>query len=174
VAALAAFVAAAVVTGSAAGAAAPTGGPIALFATVGNSPTGKIVVAGAIGDWGTVLGVNKNDKPDLNGNFVKVTLQKGTFEIDATAVNKKLANPQPQVASDVTCSVSASGTGPVRLFNGTGLYKGISGTVNVTMTFTGVGSRSQSGANKGQCSHGQNPLAMLGSVTGRGIVHFTP
>ena len=29
---------------------APTAGPIALFATVGNGPSGKIVVAGAIGD----------------------------------------------------------------------------------------------------------------------------
>jgi hypothetical protein len=45
--------------------------------------------------------------------------------------------------------------------------------MNVTMTFAGVGSRYQSGAKKGQCSHAQNPLAMLGSVTGRGTIHFT-
>ena len=64
---------------------------------------------------------------------------KGTFEIDSTALNKKTANPRPQVASDTTCSVSASGSAPVTLFNGTGLYKGITGTANVTLTFTGVG-----------------------------------
>jgi hypothetical protein len=155
-------------------ASAPTGGPIALFATVGNAPSGKIVVAGAIGDWGSTLSIDKNGKPNLNGNFVRVTLKKGTFEIDSTAVNKKMANPRPQIASDVTCSVAASGSGPVRLFNGTGLYKGISGMVNVTITFTGVGGRYQSGANKGQCDHGPTPLAMLGSVNGRGSVHFTP
>ena len=155
-------------------ASAPTAGPIALFATVGNGPAGKIVVAGAIGDWGSTLSIDKNGKPDLNGNFVKVTLKKGTFEIDSTAVNKQMANPRPQIASDVTCSVAASGSGPVKLFNGTGLYKGISGTVNVTITFTGVGGRYQSGTNKGQCDHGPSPLAMLGSVNGRGTVHFTP
>jgi hypothetical protein len=167
---LAAVVAAGVMAGAAA--AAPSGGAIALFATVGSSPSQKIVVAGAIGDWGTVLSVDKNGKPDLSGNFVKVTLKKGTFEIDSTAVNKKLANPRPQVASDLTCSVAASGSGPVNLFNGTGLYKGISGTVNVTITFTGIGQRYQSGPKKGQCNHGPTPLAMLGSVIGRGTVQF--
>jgi hypothetical protein len=155
-------------------ASAPTGGPIALFATVGNSPTGKIVLAGAIGDWGGTLSIDKNGKPDLNGNFVRVTLQKGSFEIDSTAVNKQMANPRPQIASNVTCSVAASGSGLVKLFNGTGLYKGISGTANVTISFTGVGGRYKNGAKKGQCDHGPTPLAMLGSVTGRGSVHFTP
>jgi hypothetical protein len=171
---LAALVAASVMAGAAA-AATPSGGPIALFATISASSSGKIVLAGAVGDWGKVTNIDKNGKPDENGNFVKVTLKKGTFEIDATAINKKMANPRPQIASDVTCSVAASGSGPVKLFNGTGLYKGISGTVNVTMTFTGVGNRYQSGAKKGQCEHNSNgaPLFMLGSVIGRGTVHFT-
>ena len=111
--------------GAGAATAASAGGPVALLATVGNGPSGKIVVAGAIGDWGTALTIDKNGKPDQNGNYVKVTLRKGTFEIDSTALNKKTANPRPQVASDTTCSVSASGSAPVTLFNGTGLYKGI-------------------------------------------------
>ena len=154
---------------------APKGGPIALYATISASSTpGKIVLAGAIGDWGKVTSIDKNGKPDENGNFVMVTLKKGTFEIDATTLNKTMSNPRPQVQSGVTCSIAASGTGPVKFFNGTGLYKGISGTANVTMTFTGVGGRYQSGAKKGQCEQGNwPPVAMLGSVTGRGTVHFT-
>ena len=164
-----------VAVGAASAAATPKGGPIALFATISaTSAPGKIVLAGAIGDWGTVTSVDKNGKPAENGNFVKVTLKKGTFEIDATALNKKMANPRPEVQSGVTCSIAASGGGPVRIFNGTGLYKGISGTANVTMTFTGVGGRYQSGAKKGQCEEGNGqPLAMLGSVTGRGTVQFS-
>lgn len=153
-------------------AAAPTGGPIALLATIGNGPAGKILVAGAIGDWGTALTIDKNGKADPNGNYVKVTLRKGTFEIDSTALNKKTANPRPQVASDITCSVSARGSAPVTLFNGTGLYTGITGTVSATLTFTGVGSRYASGAKKGQCEHTGNPLAMLGTVIGNGTVQF--
>lgn len=164
------------VAASAAPAAAPTGGAIALFATVGDSPSGKIVVAGAIGDWGDTLSIDRDGRPDLNGNFVRVTLKKGTFEIDSTALNKKMANPRPQIASDVTCSVATSGSGPIKIFNGTGLYKGITGTAMVTLRFTGIGTRYQSGPKKGQCSHSENvkPLAMLGSVVGRGTVHFTP
>ena len=170
---LAAVLVAAGTLASGAAAATPAGGPIALFATIGTGPSEKIVVAGAIGDWGKVVPVDKNGKPDDNGNFVKVTLKKGTFVIDATALNKKMANPRPQIASDLTCSVSASGSAPVELIDGTGLYKGISGTVNVTMTFTGMGGRYQSGAKKGQCERDENPIAMLGSVAGRGTVHFS-
>lgn len=158
--------------GAAAATAAPIGGPIALEASIGNGPSGKIVVAGAIGDWGSVLSIDKNGKPDPNGNYVKVTLKKGGFEINSTALNKKTANPRPQVASDTTCSVSAGGSAPVTLFNGTGLYKGISGTATVTLTFTGVGRRYQTGPKKGQCSHSQNAIAMLGSVIGHGTIHF--
>ncbi len=166
--------AAGLAVGAASATGAPTGGPIALFATISaSSAPGQIVLAGAIGDWGKVASVDKNGKPDENGNFVKVTLKKGTFEIDATAINRKMANPRPQVQSNQTCSVSASGSGPVKLFNGTGLYESISGTLNVTMTFTGVGGRYQSGAKKGQCARENGaPLAMLGSVIGRGSVHF--
>jgi hypothetical protein len=174
VATLAVLAAAVVAVGAASAAPAPKDGPIALFATISATSTpGKIVLAGAIGDWGKVVSIDKNGKPAENGNFVKVTLNNGTFEIDATAINKKMANPRPQVQSGVTCSVSASGSGPVKLFDGTGLYKGITGTANVTMTFTGVGPRYKSGAKKGQCEqdNGQ-PLAMLGSVTGRGTVQF--
>ncbi len=160
--------------GAATTAATPTAGPIAILATVGSGPAGKVVVAGAIGDWGTTLTIDKDGKPDANGNYVRVTLKKGGFEIDSTALNKKTANPRPEVASDTTCSVSASGTAPVTLFNGTGLYKGINGTVNVTLTFTGVGSRYESGTKKGQCNRGPNPLAVLGTVIGRGIIHFKP
>jgi hypothetical protein len=160
--------------GAATSTATPAAGPIALLATVGGGPAGKVVVAGAIGDWGTTLTIDKNGKADANGNYVKVTLKKGGFEINSTALNKQTADPRPQVASDTTCSVSASGRAPVTLFNGTGLYKGINGTVNVTLTFTGVGSRYQSGTKKGQCNHGPNPLAVLGTVIGRGTIHFKP
>jgi hypothetical protein len=172
VAALAVLAVAGVGVGAAA-AATPTGGPIALFATVGNGPSEKILIAGAIGDWGHVQTVDKNGKPDENGNLEKVTLKKGTFLIDSTGLNKGMANPKPAVASDVTCSVAMSATGPVKLLDGTGLYKGISGTAKLTVTFTGVGGRYQSGAQKGQCVRGDtDPLFALGSVIGRGTVTF--
>jgi hypothetical protein len=83
------------------------------------------VFVGAIGDYGTAVNVNKNGKPNPNGNYVRVKLQKGTFMIDVTAMNEAAA--------------------PVTFLNGTRLYKGISGTANLALTFGGVGSRYKSG-----------------------------
>jgi hypothetical protein len=172
-AALAALATVCVLVGPAA-AAAPAGGSIALYADAGNAGSQKIVLVGAIGDYGKATNVDKNGKPNPNGNFVKVKLQKGTFEIDSTALNKTLQNPKPQIASDATCSAEFSGTGTVTLLNGTGLYKGISGTANVTITFAGVGSHYKNGPKKGQCNHGDaSPRAQYGFVTGHGTVSFS-
>jgi hypothetical protein len=172
-AALAALAVAGVLVGPAA-ASAPAGGPIAFYANAGNAGSQKVVFVGAIGDYGKAVNVDKNGKPNPNGNFVKVRLRKGTFEIDSTDLNKTLNNAKPQVESEATCSAQFSGSGTVKFFNGTGLYKGISGTANVTVTFAGVGSRYKSGPKKGQCKHGDsNPRAQYGFVTGQGTVSFS-
>ena len=58
--------------------------------------------------------------------------------------------------------------------NGTRLYKGISGTANLSLTFGGVGMRYKSGPKKGQCKQGHaSPRASFGYVTGQGTVSFT-
>jgi hypothetical protein len=155
--------------------AAPAGGPIELYASAGNAGSQHVVVVGAIGDYGTAVNVNKNGKPNPNGNFVKLKLKKGTFMLDVTAVNKAIESiTQPQVASQTTCSAAQTGSGEVTFFKGTGLYKGISGTANVSITFGGVGSRYTSGAKKGQCKQGDpSPRASFGFVTGQGTVNFS-
>ena len=170
---LAALAVAGVVGGAAA--AAPTGGPIELYASAGNAGSQHVVFVGAIGDYGTALNVNKNGKADPNGNFVKMKLTKGTFEVDVTAMNKQInSDTRPQVESRATCSAAFSGSAPVTFLKGTGLYKGISGTANVTLTFGGVGSRYKSGPKKGQCRNGDsNQRAQFGFVTGQGTVSFT-
>jgi hypothetical protein len=158
-----------------AAAAAPADGPIEIWASAGNNGSQHVVFVGAIGDYGKATNVNKNGKPNPNGNFVKMKLQKGTFMIDVTAVNKSMNSAAPpQVASNATCSAAFTGGGQVTFLNGTGLYKGISGTANVTVTFGGVGSRYKSGPKKGQCKQGEaSPRASFGFVTGQGTVSFT-
>ena len=139
--------------GSAAfGAGMPAGGPVTIHVTP--SPDGihgPIVITGAIGDHGQTTSIDKNGKPDANGNFVRITLKKGTFEVNSTALNAKTAKAQPTVNRS-TCSFDFTGTGPVTLFNGTGLYAGISGTLSITITFAGVGPLYTSGKHKGQCN----------------------
>ncbi len=163
-----------VAVSAASGAGMPAGGPVSIFVTP--SPDGihgPIVITGAIGDHGQTTSIDKNGKTDANGNFVRITLKKGTFEVNSTALNAKTNHAQPTV-NKTTCTFEFTGTGPVTLFNGTGLYKGISGTLRITITFAGVGPVYGTGAHKGECNFSNNaPLvAQYGSIMGKGAVKF--
>ena len=151
----------------------PAGGAVYLHATGNNGPAGTIIITGAIGDYGKTLSVDKNGKTDNNGNFVKITLHQGTFEVNSTALNAKTNHAQP-VFNKTTCSFHLSGTGPVTFFNGTGLYEGIKGKALITVSFGAVGARYKSGSHKGQCNLNQNtpPLVQYASITGPGTVSF--
>ena len=171
--ALAVLVVAGVTVWSAA--AATPGGKIAFYASAGTSATNHGVFTGAVGDYGTLVNMNKDGKVNPNGNFVKATLTKGTFELDITALNKILSQSgTPLASSTATCSNAFSGSGPVKFFNGTGPYKGISGTATVTVTFGGVGPRYTSGPKKGQCNQNAQafPGGSFGVVMGHGTVSF--
>jgi hypothetical protein len=157
------------------GASAPAGGNVNVFVTPlsANGPKANIVVTGAIGDYGTALSVDKNGKTDTNGNYEKVTLQQGSFLVNATKANAKFNHPKATV-NTATCSVSATATGPVTLSSGTGLYAGISGTLQITVRFAFIGPRLSSGPHKGQCNESNNApsLAQYQSITGSGRVSF--
>ena len=154
------------------GASTPPGGSVHVFATPG--PTGTILLTGAIGDYGKTLDIDANGKVDPKGPYVKVNLKQGTFEINAVALNIRLAKLNPPV-NKTTCSAEGSGTGSVTLLDGTGLYKGISGTLNVTVTFAAIAPRLTSGKNKGQCnlSNSAQPVDQDGWITGTGTVKFS-
>jgi hypothetical protein len=162
--------------GSAVGAAQspPAGGPIYVHVTPGNG-RGPIVITGAIGDYGTSVNVDRNGKPNSNGNFAKVTLKKGSFEVNLKVLNAKQNKTQPHF-NQTTCSGTfGPTTAPVTLFNGKGLYMGISGKVNITLTFGFIAPVYTSGAHKGQCNMSNNvqPLAQWVTAGGPGIVRFS-
>ena len=152
----------------------PGGGPIELFATTGYTPAGTVVIAGAIGDFGTTLTTDKNGKPDIGGNYVRLMLRKGTFELDATELNAITSKKPPLLNNNLTCSFAFAATGPVSPFNGTGLYRGISGTLTLTVYDGGVGPTYTSGPNKGRCntSTTAKPLADRGWIIGHGTVKY--
>jgi hypothetical protein len=146
----------------------PGGGTIHVFVTPGKSQgQGTILVAGAIGDYGRTTGANK----DGIGTAI---LHKGTFKVDLASLNKKSNNAPPTLDNSKTCSYIFTVSGPVKIMDGTGLYKGINGTVTINETFAGIGPLYKSGAKKGQCntSNSANPIAQWGSVTGSGKVTF--
>ena len=151
----------------------PAGGIIHLFATPGGS-SGRMLITGAIGDYGKTLNINKYGKPAANGTYVKVILKKGGFEINAVALNAKLNKLNPAL-NKATCSAVATATGLVTLFGGSGLYAGISGTIHITVVFAAVLPTYASGPNKGQCntSNSAQPLDQTGSISGTGRVSFS-
>jgi hypothetical protein len=152
----------------------PAGGAVYIHATGNNGPAGTIIITGAIGDYGTTLNIDKDGKTDNNGNYVKITLHKGTFEVNSAALNAKTNHARP-IFDTTTCSFRFAGTGPVTLFNGTGLYKGIKGKVLITISYGAVGSLKKSGPHKGQCNLSNNAptLAQYAAITGPGTVSFS-
>ncbi len=153
----------------------PAGGTIEIWATPGNGPVGPIVITGAIGDYGTATTIDKNGKADNNGDYVKIALKHGGFEVNSVVLNQKTNAAAPIMVNNTTCSVEFGGSGPVTLFNGTGMYAGITGTVHITETFAAVGGRYTTGPKKGQCNmnNSSQPLAFWGSITGTGKVAYS-
>ena len=152
------------------GAGMPTGGTVRIFVVPGlQQGEGTVVIAGAIGDYGKTHKINKKR---IIGEMV---LQKGTIQVNLSAIQKKLNSTKPTINNTTTCSFVFGATAPVTLFNGTGLYKGISGTLMLTETFAGYGPFYKTGAHKGQCNTSNNatPLAQYGSVQGVGTVKFS-
>jgi hypothetical protein len=152
----------------------PGDGTIEIFVTTGTGARGTIVIAGAIGDYGKVLTVGANGKANPNGHFVDVTLRKGTFKVNKTALDKASNSAPPSVMSAATCSFGGSATGSITLSGGTGAYTGITGTIKMTLTFGGDLPFYTSGKNKGKCnmSDSAQPVAQFGSAIGRGTIRF--
>jgi hypothetical protein len=152
----------------------PSSGTIYIAVTPNNGATYPIVIVGAIADYGTATTIDENGKVDSNGNYVKIALKRGGFEVNSTTLNKKANSSAPTVNSTASCSYSFTVSGPVTLFDGSGAYKGISGTLMITESFSAILPRLTSGAHKGQCNEANNatPVAFGGSISGSGKVSF--
>jgi hypothetical protein len=157
-------------------AATPAGGQFRLYGTPDlskNGASGTVVLAGAIGDFGTYLEVDRDGTPDSNGNFLRVTLKKGGFVVDITKVIAAGSKVVPTI-NKATCSAYASASAPATLLKGTGHYTGIAGNLKVTDAFALVWHTFATGARKGQCDSTGNaqPIAQYGSIEGVGTVSF--
>ena len=146
----------------------PKGGKVRVFVTNTSPTKAKMLVTGAIGDYGTTISEDANGKVDPNGNFEKVKLKHGGFVVNTTALNNKLSHSKPAFNKS-NCSVVISGTAPVTLSGGTGAYRGIAGTIRITVTFAGIVQRTAKGCSTSPNAptHGQYQ-----SITGTGTVSF--
>lgn len=146
----------------------PKGGKIRVFVTNTSATKAKILITGAIGDYGTTVSQDANGKADPNGNFEKVTLKHGGFLVDATALNKKINKGNPTL-NKTNCSFAFTGTGPTTVKDGTGAYKGITGKVAITVTFAGIAPQTATGCN---LANNAPTFGAYQSITGAGSVSF--
>jgi hypothetical protein len=96
-------------------------------------------------------------------------LRKGTFELDSTTLNAKANGTQPTFYKAIFLA-QLSATGPVTLFDGTGLYKGITGMPNIIETYAFISPLSTTGQNKERCNLSARPISQYSSITGSGTV----
>jgi hypothetical protein len=123
------------------------------------------LITGAVADSGTSTHANSSGNPSKKGTHTLLELKKSTILVNTTQLNKDEHNANPAAAGTfnmTTCSGYIPVTPPVPVIKGTKAYKGISGSVSVTLKFAVV-----IPLQKG------NPSAQYGSIAGTGTVSFT-
>jgi hypothetical protein len=146
------------------------GGTVNVFvlpSITSNGGGGKIVLTGAIGDYGTTKNVKHAN------NIGKVTLKKGTFEVDLKAINTAGNNAQPTNFNSTTCSASVSvppTTVTIVSGSGTGAYSGITGSFSLSEQFAFIGPRNKDGSCN--MSNSAQPVGGVAIVTGSGTVAY--
>lgn len=118
------------------------------------------VITGAFADHGI-------DKPVVTDKLNKLVLSKGTFEVNLAALGKRIA---PHSYDPTTCSIVLAGSAPTHLLDGTGAYKGITGTVTISITEAEILPRLKNG----NCDQGKinAPVADVDIIRGSGTVSF--
>jgi hypothetical protein len=138
-----------------------TGGVEHLY--IGNtSPNGGIqtlIVTGAVTDYGHTNNTNSNSSTGY-GAFTK-----GRWLVNTAQFKQKVLSQ-----STSNCWFRGETYGPLVITGGTGAYKGITGTLQFTETFTGIGTRNANGT----CNMSNNApdLATLESGSAVGTIKF--
>ena len=102
----------------------------------------KAVFTGAIGDSGLSVSATAQGKPSKKENtgYRLFILKRGTIffntkQLDAAQNDN---NTPPTTENNTTCSFTFVTTDPVTIISGTKAYAGISGSLNVTISFAAV------------------------------------
>jgi hypothetical protein len=133
--------------------------------TDNDGPTTTVVLTGAIGDYGKAQRVTSNGSTSAQ---LGLTLTHGSFRLDITDLDKTFLGVLSNLAvNTVTCSATASVSGPVPVIagSGTGSYKGIAGTFNLSITLDEVYRRDA-------CNTSGAYLSQSIITTGSGAVSF--
>jgi hypothetical protein len=121
-----------------------SGGNVHLTAYTDNDgPTSRVVLTGAIGDYGKAESVNPGGSVNTKHNSqLNLTLTHGSFRLNIAELDKKFVAVVANLPiNTITCSGMASLSEPVPVMagSGTGSYKGISGTLTLDETYRPTG-----------------------------------
>ena len=135
-----------------------------------DGPWSKVILTGAIGDWGQAVTVHPDGTIDpQHTSELRLELQKGSFRLGFASLHKKIIraySPWPSDKSTCSGSVSFTVTIPVVAGSGTGAYRGISGSFTVTVTIDEVDV-------KPVCDGTSAFLAQVVLIAGPGRVSFS-
>jgi hypothetical protein len=110
-----------------------------------DGPYYRAVVTGTIGDYGPAVAVYPNGKVDPGHNSeMELKLQDGSFRLNIAGIEKTFfAHVESQPVSSASCShfESFASTVPVVAGLGTGAYRGITGSFEMTVTADEVQSK---------------------------------
>ena len=113
-------------------------GPVQFTSYSGNDgATSAVVITGAIGDFGHGVRTYANGTIQKQYNQLDFVVTDGSFRISIVGLERQLVSAFNHFPSNTkTCSgiVTATGTSPIVAGSGTGDYKGISGSFNVSIT----------------------------------------
>jgi hypothetical protein len=134
-----------------------------------DGPWSKVILTGAIGDWGQAVTVHPNGTIDpQHTSELRLALQQGSFRLNIASLHKKVIRAySPWASNKSTCSGSVSFTmaAPIVAGSGTGSYRGISGSFAVTVTIDEVDV-------KPVCDGTSAFLAQVILIAGPGTVSF--
>jgi hypothetical protein len=106
-----------------------------------------------------------------SGNYVKVTLHHGAFELNVAKLIAAEGGSAPAL-DPATCSGVSLVTAPASVVDGKGTYQGITGTVDVTETIAFILPRYTSGRHIKQCDNNTQPIDAYSPITGSGKIKF--
>jgi hypothetical protein len=104
----------------------------------------KVILTGAIGDYGEATSVSTNGA--VHRSELDLSLAGGSFRISIADLDKKIVSAFshfPSNSSTCSGSVIVRGAAPIVAGSGTGSYRGISGTFDLTVTIDEVVAKSK-------------------------------
>jgi hypothetical protein len=107
----------------------------------------KVILTGAIGDYGGATSVSANGtKGSAHRSELDLSLAHGSFRVRIDDLDKKIVSAFSHFPSNtITCSgsVIVTGAAPIVAGSGTGSYRRISGSFNLTATIDEVVAKSR-------------------------------